>query len=203
MLTKGSSSKSWFMTVAGLVTGAVGIGVLWASGVEFPFAIPPAIVILLATAVLVALASRRWVPAVGAFVGFSSPWLSDQPHQDSELCRPARNECASRHLDSGGRCAHRAGRRCARHPGELSQARPGQVMNESLDGSLGTRQAVRASLARRADPPLNVLLAVDLLLFAGGALAHSGLPIPLGFDTWGNRCWFRRPLSRVSARLAC
>jgi len=41
-----------------------------------------------------------------------------------------------------------------------------------------------ASLARYADPLLNVLLAVDLLLFAGGAVAHSGIAVPLGFGTW-------------------
>ena len=55
---------------------------------------------------------------------------------------------------------------------------------------MSTRPAVneaggaRTSLARHADPLLNVLLAVDLLLFAGGAVAHSGIPIPLGFGTW-------------------
>jgi hypothetical protein len=38
--------------------------------------------------------------------------------------------------------------------------------------------------ARHADPLLNVLLAVDFLLFVGGAVAHSGVPVPLGFGTW-------------------
>jgi hypothetical protein len=56
-------------TVAGLVAGAIGIAVLWASGVKFPVAIPPGIVILLATAALVGLAPWRWAPAVGVFVG--------------------------------------------------------------------------------------------------------------------------------------
>jgi hypothetical protein len=37
---------------------------------------------------------------------------------------------------------------------------------------------------RWAEPVLIALLAVDLLLFAGGATAHSGAPIPLGFGTW-------------------
>jgi hypothetical protein len=46
------------------------------------------------------------------------------------------------------------------------------------------RGGAGASLARRTDPVLVVLLAVDLLLFAGGATAHSGIPVPLGFDTW-------------------
>ena len=57
------------VTVAGLVVGALGIGILWASGVEFPIYPPPGIVILLAGAVLVGLASWRWAPGVGAFLG--------------------------------------------------------------------------------------------------------------------------------------
>lgn len=56
-------------TVAGLVAGAVGIAILWASGVEFPFVPPPGLVILLAMAALVAFAPWRWVPIVGAFGG--------------------------------------------------------------------------------------------------------------------------------------
>jgi hypothetical protein len=35
-----------------------------------------------------------------------------------------------------------------------------------------------------AEPVLAGFLVVDLLLFAGGAAAHAGLPIPLGFGTW-------------------
>ncbi len=31
---------------------------------------------------------------------------------------------------------------------------------------------------------LSALLAIDLVLFAGGATAHSGVPIPLGIGTW-------------------
>ena len=56
-------------TVAGLVVGALGISILWASGVTFPFAIPPGLVILLAGAVFVGLAPWRWAPGVGAFLG--------------------------------------------------------------------------------------------------------------------------------------
>jgi hypothetical protein len=37
---------------------------------------------------------------------------------------------------------------------------------------------------RLSEPVLVALLAVDLLLFAGGATAHSGVPIPLGIGTW-------------------
>jgi hypothetical protein len=35
-----------------------------------------------------------------------------------------------------------------------------------------------------AEPVLIVLLIGDLLLFAGGATTHAGVPIPLGFGTW-------------------
>lgn len=37
---------------------------------------------------------------------------------------------------------------------------------------------------RWAEPVLTALLILDLLLFAGGATAHSGVPIPLGIGTW-------------------
>lgn len=69
MKTQSSLSGARAVTVAGLVVGAIGIAILWASGVEFPFAIPPGIVILLAGALFVGLASWRWTPAVGAFLG--------------------------------------------------------------------------------------------------------------------------------------
>jgi hypothetical protein len=56
-------------TVVGLVVGAVGIAILWASEVEFPIYPPPGIVILLTGAIFVGLASWPWVPGVGAFLG--------------------------------------------------------------------------------------------------------------------------------------
>jgi hypothetical protein len=56
-------------TVAGLVAGAVGIAILWASGVEFPIYPPPGIIILLAGAIFVGLTSWPWAPAVGAVLG--------------------------------------------------------------------------------------------------------------------------------------
>ena len=37
---------------------------------------------------------------------------------------------------------------------------------------------------RSVDLLLSMLLAIDLLLFAGGATAHLHVPIPLGFVTW-------------------
>jgi hypothetical protein len=69
------ASKARALTVVGLVTGALGIGILWLSGIEFPVYPPPGIVILLAAA-LFGLTPLRWSPAVGAllalfvFVGF-------------------------------------------------------------------------------------------------------------------------------------
>ena len=62
-------SGEWALTVAGLVVGAAGIAVLWVSGVEFPVAIPPGLVILLVGALFVGLAPWRWAPSVGAFLG--------------------------------------------------------------------------------------------------------------------------------------
>ena len=56
-------------TVVGLVAGAVGIAILWASGVEFPIYPPPGIPILLAGAIFVALATWPWAPGLGAFLG--------------------------------------------------------------------------------------------------------------------------------------
>jgi hypothetical protein len=57
------------LTIAGLATGAVGIAILWAAGVEFPFYPPPGLVILGVGAVFVALAPWRWAPGVGALLG--------------------------------------------------------------------------------------------------------------------------------------
>jgi hypothetical protein len=56
-------------TVVGLVIGAVGIAILWTSGVEFPIYPPPGIIILLGGAIFVSLATRPWAPGVGAFLG--------------------------------------------------------------------------------------------------------------------------------------
>jgi hypothetical protein len=68
------------VTAGGLVVCAVGIATLWASGVEFPVAIPPGgenttsssrseIVLLLIGALFVAQVRWRWAPDVGAFLG--------------------------------------------------------------------------------------------------------------------------------------
>jgi hypothetical protein len=57
------------LTIAGLVTGAAGIGVLWASGVEFPIYPPPGILILLSGALFTVFAPWRWAPIVGTLLG--------------------------------------------------------------------------------------------------------------------------------------
>jgi hypothetical protein len=56
-------------TVVGLLVGAIGIAILWATGVEFPVYPPPGIVILAAGSVFVALARWAWAPGVGALLG--------------------------------------------------------------------------------------------------------------------------------------
>jgi hypothetical protein len=56
------------LTVVGLVVGAVGIAVLWMSGIEFPVYPPPGILILVAGAVFT-FVPLRWAPGVGAFLG--------------------------------------------------------------------------------------------------------------------------------------
>ena len=68
-----SWSRSRTATVVGLAAGAVGIAILWASGVEFPIYPPPGIVILLAGAVFVGLARGRGRRAWGRSWGCSSP----------------------------------------------------------------------------------------------------------------------------------
>lgn len=57
-------------TVTGLAIGAIGIGLLWASGmVDFPFYPPPGILILVAGLLFVAFAPWRWAPVVGVAIG--------------------------------------------------------------------------------------------------------------------------------------
>lgn len=56
-------------TVVGLLIGAIGISLLWASGQDFPFYPPPGIVILAVGALFVSFVPWRWAPGVGAFLG--------------------------------------------------------------------------------------------------------------------------------------
>jgi hypothetical protein len=69
MNTQRSWSRPRVLTIGGLVIGAIGIAILWASGVVFPIYPPPGIIILLAGASIVGLAPWRWVPSVGAILG--------------------------------------------------------------------------------------------------------------------------------------
>lgn len=64
-----STTTTRSLTVAGLVLGAAGIGILWASGVEFPFYPPPGLLILTAGAAVVAFVRRPWADVVGAALG--------------------------------------------------------------------------------------------------------------------------------------
>ena len=69
MIATASPTTPRGLTVWGLVAGALGIAMLWAAGVEFPFYPPPGLLILAAGAVFVSLAKWAWAPAVGAFLG--------------------------------------------------------------------------------------------------------------------------------------
>lgn len=55
--------------VIALLGGAAGIAIMWASGVEFPVAVPPGIVILVVGAVVVATVRRRWATLVAVVLG--------------------------------------------------------------------------------------------------------------------------------------
>jgi hypothetical protein len=63
------TSRLQATTIVGLLVGALGIAILWASGVEFPVYPPPGMIILVAGAVFVAVVRWPWAPAVGAFLG--------------------------------------------------------------------------------------------------------------------------------------
>jgi hypothetical protein len=57
--------KLRILTVIGLLTGAIGISLLWIIGVAFPVYPPPGIIILLAGALFVWFVPKRWSPAIG------------------------------------------------------------------------------------------------------------------------------------------
>jgi len=54
------------------------------------------------------------------------------------------------------------------------------MMNQA---TIETSSAARPA-PRSREPILFSLLVIDFLLFASGAVAHLGVPIPLGFGTW-------------------
>jgi len=65
------TSWSWprAAPVVGLLVGALGISILWWSGIAFPIYPPPGIIILLAGTLFVGLAPWQWAPGIGAFLG--------------------------------------------------------------------------------------------------------------------------------------
>jgi hypothetical protein len=69
MWSQTSLSGTRLLTVGGLVVGALGIGILWLSGVAFPVYPPPGIVILLVGALIVGITPWRWSPIVGTLLG--------------------------------------------------------------------------------------------------------------------------------------
>ncbi len=63
-----SRMLSRWTSVGGLLTAAVGIGIVWASGHEFRTVIPPGIIVLPIIAVVVAVVRWDWMPVIAAFV---------------------------------------------------------------------------------------------------------------------------------------
>ena len=55
--------------MSSLLVGAAGIALLWAGGVDFPVAVPPGIVILVAGAAVVAGVPRPWSAWLGCALG--------------------------------------------------------------------------------------------------------------------------------------
>ena len=64
------------LLVLALLTGAAGIAILWAAGVDFPIAVPPGLVILLVGAAIVAGFRSTWADGVGGLSASSSPSAS-------------------------------------------------------------------------------------------------------------------------------
>jgi hypothetical protein len=53
-------------------------------------------------------------------------------------------------------------------------------MNQATSETVSAARLV----PRSREPILFSLLVIDFVLFASGAVAHMGVPIPLGFGTW-------------------
>jgi hypothetical protein len=148
MNTQRSLTRPRAVTVLGLVVGALGIAILWASGVAFPIYPPPGIVILLAGALLVGLAPWRWAPGVGALLGlvvFAGFLISPRAEQP---VRPGRNQCRHRPRHPGDRRGYRAARGRAHHPGQLPQPGAGLPMR-SAAAVLSAAPGARRGRARR------------------------------------------------------
>ena len=121
MSVKGSFPGPQAVTLIGLVVGAVGIAILWASGIEFPVSAGhhhPA----------GRRGFRRARPrGLGTGCGgaprpFRHDRLPDQSHGLEQPDRRGRSERGDRPDDPGDRCAYRGDRRSRRHAGQLSEA---------------------------------------------------------------------------------
>src|SRR6266496_3111049 len=73
------------VTVVGLVVGALGIAILWASGVKFPIYPPPGIVILLAEGTMILLMSRTEYPSIACYLAKLRPCCTHEPLLDQVL----------------------------------------------------------------------------------------------------------------------
>jgi hypothetical protein len=144
-------SEERAVTVVGLVAGGAGIAILWVSGVEFPVAIPPGLVILLVGALFVGLAPWRWAPSVGAFLGLfvtlgflvsgGIPKLGQRRWQHllrhTQPHRPRHPRYHHWHLDPTDRCAHRSDRGHDRDAEQLpvaNLATKARTYSGSVDG---------------------------------------------------------------------
>jgi hypothetical protein len=140
-------TRSRAVTVLGLLVGALGIAILWASGVEFPIYPPAGIVILLAGAAFVALAPWRWAAGVGAFLGLfvlvgfliGPTGLPNLFGEEGTVSPPAKG--------SSWWGAHRPGRGRDRHARQLPQA--GSGLPRARQGRSWCR---RGSDSRRSSP---------------------------------------------------
>src|SRR5262245_10719133 len=57
-------------------------------------------------------------------------------------------------------------------------------MTSNRNQVIGETSLAAQPAPRSREPILFSLLIIDFVLFASGAVAHMGIPIPLGFGTW-------------------
>lgn len=57
-------------------------------------------------------------------------------------------------------------------------------MTNDINRVTTTTSQAGQSAQRNREPILFLLIVIDFVLFASGAVAHLGIPIPLGFGTW-------------------
>jgi hypothetical protein len=116
------------LTVAGLVVAAAGIVIQIALGADYP-TIPPGLLVLLAGAGLVALATRwRWTTIVGVIVSlFLLVGGALAPQAREQLGDPGSSRRLHRHGHPTAGTGRRAGRRRGRHPAALPDPDPGMT----------------------------------------------------------------------------